>query len=147
MKITKVELWLNECYGCKASRYTPLHDWYLSLGMPLGNFEAIRVPLKREWQDFAKKMKETAHIDLPFVVIRVDDKDTEAFIYGYDNFIKQIEGSKGMFITMEQQNKIARDILVKEEEKKDTETVELTKKPTKKQGIVKKNKTKTTEVK
>lgn len=147
MNITKVELWLNECYGCKSSRYIPLHDWYLSLKMPLNKFEAIRVPLKREWLDFARMVKEKANIDVPFVVIRTDDKEIESIIYGYDNFIKQIERSNALNITKEQQEAIARSILVKED-KRDTETIQLTKKETpKKQGIVKKNKTKTTEVK
>lgn len=84
---------------------------------------------------------------MPFVVIRTDDKEVESIIYGYDNFIKQIERSNALNITKEQQEEIARSILVKED-KRDTETIELTKKETpKKQGIVKKNKTKTTEVK
>ena len=48
-------------------------------------------------------------------------------------------------LTKEQQDEIARSILVKEE--KDTETVKLSKKVNKKQSIVKKEKTKTTEVK
>ena len=50
-----------------------------------------------------------------------------------------------MFITKEQQDKIADSILVKQD--KDTETIQLTKKVNKKQSIVKKEKTKTTEVK
>lgn len=88
-------------------------------------------------------MKEV-NIEPPFVVIRVEDGEVEAFIYRYDNFIKEIERSE-MFITREQQDEIARNILVKEE--KDTETVQLSKKVNKKQSIVKKEKTKTTEVK
>lgn len=50
-----------------------------------------------------------------------------------------------MNITREQQDEIARSILVKQD--KDTETVQLSKKVNKKQSIVKKEKTKTTEVK
>lgn len=146
MNITKVELWTNKCYSCHSKEYVPLHQWFLSLGLPLGKFESIRIPLKKEWLEFAQKMKEV-NIEPPFVVIRVDDKDTEAFIYRYDNFIKQIERSNALNITKEQQEAIARTILVKED-KKDTETIQLTKKTTtKKQSIVKKNKTKTTEVK
>lgn len=143
MKITKVELWTNKCYPCHSKEYVPLHQWFLSLGLPLDKFESVRIPLKKEWLEFARKMKEV-NIEPPFVVIRVEDKDTEAFIYRYDNFIKEIERSE-MFITREQQDEIAHSILVKEE--KDTETVQLSKKVNKKQSIVKKEKTKTTEVK
>lgn len=143
MNITKVELWTNKCYPCHSKEYVPLHQWFLSLGLPLDKFESIRIPLKKEWLEFARKMKEV-NIEPPFVVIRVEDKDTEAFIYRYENFIEQIERSE-MFITKEQQDEIARNILVKE--KKDTETVQLSKKVNKKQSIVKKEKTKTTEVK
>lgn len=144
MNITKVELWTNKCYPCHSKEYLPLHQWFLSLGLPLNKFESIRIPLKKEWLEFAKRMKDEARIEPPFVVIRVEDKDREAFIYRYENFIKEIERSE-MFITREQQDEIARNILVKEE--KDTETVQLTKKVNKKQSIVKKEKTKTTEVK
>lgn len=143
MNIKKVELWTNKCYPCHSKEYVPLHQWFLSLGLPLDKFESIRIPLKKEWLEFAQKMKEV-NIEPPFVVIRVEDKDTEAFIYRYENFIKEIERSE-MFITKEQQDEIARSILVKQD--KDTETVQLTKKVNKKQSIVKKEKTKTTEVK
>lgn len=143
MNITKVELWTNKCYPCHSKEYLPLHQWFLSLGLPLGKFESIRIPLKKEWLEFAQKMKEV-NIEPPFVVIRVEDDEREAFIYRYENFIKEIERSE-MFITREQQDEIARNILVKED--KDTGTVRLTKKVNKKQSIVKKEKTKTTEVK
>lgn len=143
MNIKKVELWTNKCYPCHSKEYVPLHQWFLSLGLPLGKFESIRIPLKKEWLEFAQKMKEV-NIEPPFVVIRVEDGEVEAFIYRYENFIKEIERSE-MFITKEQQDEIARSILVKED--KDTETVQLSKKVNKKQSIVKKEKTKTTEVK
>lgn len=143
MNITKVELWTNKCYPCHSKEYLPLHQWFLSLGLPLSKFESVRIPLKKEWLEFAQKMKEV-NIEPPFVVIRVKDKGKGAFIYRYDNFIKEIERSE-MFITREQQDEIARSILVKED--KDTETVRLSKKVNKKQSIVKKEKTKTTEVK
>lgn len=144
MNIKKVELWTNKCYPCHSKEYVPLHQWFLSLGLPLGKFESIRIPLKKEWLEFAQKMKEV-NIEPPFVVIRVEDKDTEAFIYRYENFIKEIERSEAVNITREQQDEIARSILVKQD--KETETVQLTKKVNKKQSIVKKEKTKTTEVK
>lgn len=143
MNIKKVELWTNKCYPCHSKEYLPLHQWFLSLGLPLDRFESIRIPLKKEWLEFAQKMKEV-NIEPPFVVIRVEDDEREAFIYRYENFIKEIERSE-MFITREQQDEIARSILVKED--KDTETVQLSKKVNKKQSIVKKEKTKTTEVK
>ena len=143
MNITKVELWTNKCYPCHSKEYVPLHQWFLSLGLPLNKFESIRIPLKKEWLEFAQKMKEV-NIEPPFVVIRVEDGKVEAFIYRYENFIKEIERSE-MFITKEQQDEIARNILVKQD--RDTETVELSKKVSKKQSIVKKEKTKTTEVK
>lgn len=143
MNIKKVELWTNKCYPCHSKEYVPLHQWFLSLGLPLDKFESIRIPLKKEWLEFAQKMKEV-NIEPPFVVIRVEDGEVEAFIYRYENFIKEIERSE-MFITREQQDEIARSILVKQD--KDTETVQLSKKVNKKQSIVKKEKTKTTEVK
>lgn len=144
MNITKVELWTNKCYPCHSKEYVPLHQWFLSLGLPLDKFESIRIPLKKEWLEFAQKMKEVS-IEPPFVVIRVEDGEVEAFIYRYENFIKEIERSEAVNITREQQDEIARSILVKQD--KDTETVQLTKKVNKKQSIVKKEKTKTTEVK
>lgn len=144
--ITKVELWLNECYGCKSSRYIPLYDWYLSLKMPLRNFEAIRVPLKKEWQDFAKRMKDEASINIPFVVIRTDG-EPEAYIYEYEKFIEEIERSNRVNITREEQDEITRRLLVKESKDDSVKAFELKKKQTKKQSVVKKNKTKTTEVK
>ena len=144
MNITKVELWTNKCYPCHSKEYVPLHQWFLSLGLPLDKFESIRIPLKKEWLEFAQKMKEV-NIEPPFVVIRVEDGEVEAFIYRYDNFIKEIERSEAVNITREQQDEIARSILVKQD--KDTETVQLTRKVNKKQSIVKKEKTKTTEVK
>jgi hypothetical protein len=122
----------------------PLHQWFLSLGLPLDKFESIRIPLKKEWLEFAQKMKEV-NIEPPFVVIRVEDGEVEAFIYRYENFIKEIERSEAVNITREQQDEIARSILVKQD--KETETVQLTKKVNKKQSIVKKEKTKTTEFK
>ena len=143
MNITKVELWTNKCYPCHSKESLPLHQWFLSLGLPLDRFESIRIPLKKEWLEFAQKMKEV-NIEPPFVVIRVEDGEVEAFIYRYENFIKEIERSE-MFITKEQQDEIARSILVKQD--KDTETVQLSKKVNKKQSIVKKEKTRTTEVK
>lgn len=144
MNITKVELWTNKCYPCHSKEYVPLHQWFLSLGLPLNKFESIRIPLKKEWLEFAQKMKEV-NIEPPFVVIRVEDGEVEAFIYRYENFIKEIERSEAVNITREQQDEIARSILVKQD--KDTETVQLSKKVNKKQSIVKKEKTKTTEVK
>ena len=144
MNITKVELWTNKCYPCHSKEYVPLHQWFLSLGLPLDKFESIRIPLKKEWLEFAQKMKEVS-IEPPFVVIRVEDGEVEAFIYRYENFIKEIERSEAVNITREQQDEIARSILVKQD--KDTETVQLSKKVNKKQSIVKKEKTKTTEVK
>ena len=144
MNITKVELWTNKCYPCHSKEYVPLHQWFLSLGLPLNKFESIRIPLKKEWLEFAQKMKEVS-IEPPFVVIRVEDGEVEAFVYRYENFIKEIERSEAVNITREQQDEIARSILVKQD--KDTETVQLSKKVNKKQSIVKREKTKTTEVK
>lgn len=90
MNITKVELWTNKCYPCHSKEYVPLHQWFLSLGLPLDKFESVRIPLKKEWLEFAQKMKEV-NIEPPFVVIRVEDGGVEAFIYRYENFIEQIE--------------------------------------------------------
>ena len=145
--ITKVELWTNVCYSCHRDDFRELYDWYLTLGMPLSKFETVRVPLKREWQDFAKEMKEKAHIDLPFVVIRTDG-NVKGYVYGYKKLIENIKQGKEhhMFITKEQEDEMKRNIFVKPQEKA-VETVQLKKKPTKKQAVVKKEKTKTTEAK
>lgn len=151
MNITKVELWTNVCYSCHRDDFRELYDWYLTLGLPLDKFETIRVPLSKDWQDFAKKMKETAHIDLPFVVICTDG-DVERYVYGYKKLIENINQGKEhhMFITKEQEDEMKRNIFIKPKKENDShvKAVEIKKKkPTKKRAIVKKEKTKTTEVK
>ena len=145
MNITKVQLYLNECYGCKSAKFTPLHDWFLTLKLPLDRFEACRVPLKQEWQNFAKTMKETAHIDLPFVAIHTDG-EVMTYVYEYDNFIKQIERNK--MLNKHDFDQMKRNIFIKHEKEEAVQTIEIKKRQTKKkQSVVKKNKTATTEVK
>lgn len=145
MNITRVELYLNECYGCKSAKFIPLHDWFLTLKLPLDRFQSCRVPLKQEWQDFAKTMKETANIDLPFVAIHTDG-EVMTYVYEYDNFIKQIERNK--MLNKHDFDQMKRNIFVKQAKDDAVETVEIKKKQTKKkQSVVKKNKTATTEVK
>ena len=150
MNITKVELWTNVCYSCHRDDFRELYDWYLTLGLSLDKFETKRVPLSKDWQDFAKQMKETANIDLPFVVIRTDG-NVKGYVYGYKKLIENINQGKEhhVLLTKEQEDEMKRNIFIKPKKENDShvEAVQLKKKPTKKQAIVKKEKTKTTEVK
>lgn len=148
MNITKVELYLNECYGCKSARYIPLHDWFLSLGLPLNKFEARRVPLSLEWQKFAKDMADKG-IQMPLVAVHTDG-DVECYVFNYDKFIENVKGNK-MNITKEQLEALRNQLLVKptiKEEKDEAVKVVNVKKKTnrKKQAVVKKEKTTTTAV-
>lgn len=145
MNITKVELWMNQCYSCHSKEYQPLHDWFLSLGLPLANFKSVRVPLNPEWQAFANKMAKN-HINLPFVVIHTDG-EVESFVYEYEQFAKAIKEGKDMNITVEQLEGIRKQLLVKEEKEKAVEVVSMKKKATRKKNTaVKKGKTATTAV-
>lgn len=148
MKITKVELYLNECYGCKSARYIPLHDWFLSLGLPLGKFEARRVPLSREWQQFAKDMADKG-IKMPLVAIHTDG-EVECYVYNYDKFIENVKKGKEMNLTKEQLDALRDSILVKplkEEKEASVSVINMKKKAhRKKQAVVKKDKTATTAV-
>lgn len=145
MNITKVELWMNQCYSCHSKEYQPLHDWFLSLGLPLTNFKSVRVPLNPEWQAFANKMAKN-HINLPFVVIHTDG-EVESFVYEYEQFAKAIKEGKDMNITVEQLEGIRKQLLVKEEKEKAVEVVSMKKKATRKKNTaVKKGKTATTAV-
>lgn len=143
MNIEKVELWLNQCYSCHSKEFQPLYNWYLSLGLPLTHFESIRVPLKPEWQDFAKKMAEH-HISLPFVVVRTEG-NPEGYVFEYKEFIKNIERSKQVNLTKAQFDALKRQILVKEQKEEKEEAVKVVsmkkKQSRKKNTAVKKGKT------
>lgn len=142
MKITGIDLYLNECYGCKSAKYIPLYNWFLSLGLPLREFQSYRVPLKREWQAFAKDMKEKAHIDLPFVVVHTDEGD---LMIQYENLKQELERNK--MVTPEDIERIRQNILVKKEKDDSVQTVQMRKKKVaKKQAVVKQEKTVSTEV-
>lgn len=142
MKITGIDLYLNECYGCKSAKYIPLYNWFLSLGLPLGKFKSYRVPLKREWQEFAKDMKEKAHIDLPFVVVHTDEWDG---VIQYENLKKELE--RNNMVTPEDIERIRQNILIKKEKDDSVQTVQMRKKKVaKKQAVVKQEKTVSTEV-
>lgn len=148
MNIEKVELWLNKCYSCHSKEYLPLHNWFLTLGLPLTKFESIRVPLSREWQAFARKMAEN-HINLPFVVIRTEGNPT-GYVFQYRQFINEIERSKEVNLTKAQFDELRKKILVKEQKEEKEEAVKVVamkKKATRKKNTaVKKGKTATTAV-
>lgn len=148
MNIEKVELWLNKCYSCHSKEYQPIMDWFLTLGLPLNKFESVRVPLKTEWQDFAKQMKEKG-INLPFVVIYMGNSEIDKAVFTYSKFIEQIEKGKDMNITPAQFADIRRKILVKQKEEKDeaVNVVNMKKKTNRKKStVLKKGKTTTTAV-
>lgn len=105
-RVKRVELYLNECYPCHSKKYLSLYDWYISLGLPLGDYQACRIPLSREWLDYARRVKKENGIDAPFVVVYTDKGK---YIYSYESFIK--EGMK--VFSKKDQDKIRNDILVK----------------------------------
>lgn len=137
-KIAKVELFLNECYSCHTKKYLSLYDWYISLGMPLKNFQANRIVLSHEWLYIARKLKKEKGIDAPFVVITTEDG--EQHIFAYDDFIKK--GAK-MFSKKEQEE-IRSNIMTKP-----VEVVEVVKEKRKtkiKKANLKKNETISTDI-
>lgn len=147
MNIEKVELWLNQCYSCHSKEYQPLYDWFISLGLPLRQFESIRVPLKSEWQEFAKKMSDRG-ISLPFVVIRTQF-DPSGYVFQYREFVKNLERSKEVNLTKEQLVEMRNKILVKRKADKEeaASIVNVKKKQSRKKNTaVKKGKTATTAV-
>lgn len=85
-KIESVKLYLNECYTCRSKKYEPLHNWFISLGLPLFQFKTYRVPLDKGWRRFADTLERNAKIRLPFVVLQTDKG---AIAYQYDKFIEE----------------------------------------------------------
>lgn len=127
-EIRSVELWLTECYGCKADKYTRLHDWFISLQLPLNQFYVRRIPLSTEWQKYAQGKK------VPFVIIRGGANKLEVSVEELYQIL-----SKGKDVnTIERIEKIRNDILHKQEA---VEAVKEDKKSKKeKRTIVKKDK-------
>lgn len=128
-KIRSVELYLNECYGCRVEKYQPLIDWYISLGLPLNKYQVHRIPLSKGLIRFARSVEIGEGIKPPFVVIITESGNK--IVYQYDRFIK--EGIK-MF-DKAKQDKIKNQILVKAETK--TEEVKEKRKKTKKADMKK----------
>lgn len=129
-KVASVELYLNECFPCHQSKYIELYDWYISMGLPLRNFQTKRIVLSHEWLDYARKLKKDKGIDAPFVVIKTDDGGEQ--IFTYEDFKK-----KGMkMFTKKEQDEIRSNIMtkkievveeVKEKRKTKTKKANLTK--------------------
>lgn len=73
----KIELWLNECYGCdRKGKFDPLHRFILDNNIPLGNFIVKRTILKPEWQ----KEAEQSGVELPALKI-IGEKGVEIVNY------------------------------------------------------------------
>lgn len=85
-RIESVKLYLNECYTCRSKKYEPLHQWFISLGLPLTRYKTYRVPLDRGWRRYADTMAQNAGIKLPFVVLQTDEG---AIVYQYDRFVEE----------------------------------------------------------
>ena len=126
-KVKSVELFLNECYSCRSDKYQPLIDWYISLGLPLKQYQVHRIPLSRELIQLANSFEKSAGIKAPFVVIITEDG--KKLVYEYQRFLK--EGIK-MF-DKAKQDRIRKQILVKSETK--TEEVKEKRKKTKKANL------------
>jgi len=86
-KIASVELFLNECYPCHASKYSALYDWVISQGIALQKFSTNRIPLSRAWLNYARQLKQESQIDAPFVVITTEDGEKHTF--AYEDFLKK----------------------------------------------------------
>lgn len=127
-KVKSVELWLTECYGCKSDKYTRLHDWFISLQLPLNQFFVRRIPLSTEWQKYAHGK------EVPFVIIRGDKK----IEISLKEFYQILDKGKDVD-TVEKIEEVRNNILHKQEA---VEAVEQDKKAKKeKRTIVKKEKT------
>lgn len=133
-KVASVELYLNECYPCHSKKYLSLYDWFLSLRIPLRNFQTNRIVLSREWLNFARKVKADAGIDPPFVVIYTEDG--QRYIFAYQKFIEE---GKEMF-SKNEQDEIRNKILTKQvevaEEVKEKRKVKIKKANIKKAEII-----------
>lgn len=119
-KVESVKLYLNECYTCRSKKYEPLHQWFISLGLPLYQFKTYRVPLDRGWRTFADTIERNAGIKLPFVVVQTDEG---GIVYQYDRFLE--EGIK-MF-SKKDEDKIWNDIMVKKVKDTDVKVVAVKK--------------------
>lgn len=119
-KVESVKLFLNECYTCRSKKYEPLHQWFISLGLPLYKYKTYRVPLDRGWRIFAGTLERNAGIKLPFVVVQTDEG---GIVYQYDKFLE--EGIK-MF-SKKDEDKIWNDIMVKKVKDTDVKVVAVKK--------------------
>lgn len=128
-KIGSVKLYLNECYTCRSKKYEPLHQWFISLGLPLCQFKTYRVPLDRGWRKYANTLEQNAGIKLPFVVLQTDKG---AIVYQYNRFLE--EGIK-MF-SKQDAEEIWKNIMLKKVKDSDVSVISV-----KKQRKVKTKKT------
>ena len=120
IEVKTVELYLNECYSCRSDKYQALIDWFVSLGLPLKQYQVHRIPLDRGLIRFANSMQKVSGIKPPFVVIITTDGKKLA--YQYDRFLK--EGIP-MFSKKEQdemKSKIMTKPIAEEVKKKRTKT-------------------------
>lgn len=85
-EIESIKLYLNECYTCRSKKYEPLHQWFISLGLPLTEYKTYRVPLDRGWRRYAETIEQNAGIKLPFVIVQTDKG---AFVYQYERFLEE----------------------------------------------------------
>lgn len=140
-RIESVKLYLNECYTCRSKKYEPLHQWFISLGLPLTQYKTYRVPLDRGWRRYADTMAQNAGIKLPFVVLQTDEG---AIVYQYDRFVE--EGIK-MF-SRQDAEEIWKNIMLKKVKDTDVKVVAVKKerKVKTKKTNMKKDETISTEV-
>ncbi len=120
VEVESVKLYLNECYTCRSKKYEPLHQWFISLGLPLYQFKTYRVPLDKGWRRYADAIEQNAGIKLPFVVVQTNKG---AIVYQYDRFLK--EGIE-MF-SKKDEDKIWNDIMVKKVKDTDVKVVSMKK--------------------
>lgn len=140
-KIESVKLYLNECYTCRSKKYEPLHQWFISLGLPLTEYKTYRVPLDKGWRRYAETLERNAGIKLPFVVVQTDEG---GIVYQYERFLE--EGIK-MF-SKKDEDKIWNDIMVKKVKDTDVKVVAVKKerKVKTKKASMKKDETISTDV-
>ena len=130
VKVKNVELYLNECFPCNSKKYGALYDWLLEQNISLHAFRTNRIPLSREWLDFARSIKQTKNIEAPFIVVY--GEDDKQYIFEYQQFMK--EGKK-MF-SKEKCDEIRKNIMTKNIEK--VEEVKQARKTKTKKTTVKK---------
>lgn len=141
LEIESVKLYLNECYTCRSKKYEPLHQWFISLGLPLTEYKTYRVPLDKGWRRYAETLERNEGIKTPFVVVQTNKG---AIVYQYDKFLK--EGIE-MFSKRDEE-KIWNNIMIKKVKDTDVHVVSMKKerKVKTKKASMKKDETISTDV-